>query len=142
MNLISYARSFLGTPYLWGGSSPQGWDCSGFVQELLSYAGCDPIGDQTAQGLFNHFAKHGKISDPKPGALVFYGKAPGDIRHISMCTSENTVIEAGGGDSTCTTKEIAAKKAAFVRERPFSKRNDVIAVIMPVYPDWALKGDL
>jgi cell wall-associated NlpC family hydrolase len=136
MNLISYARSFIGTPYIWGGSSPDGFDCSGLVQEILSYSGVDPIGDQTAQDLYNHFAKHGVVSLPKAGALVFYGKTISDIRHISMCTSENTVIEAGGGDSTCTTKEIANKKGAFVRERPITHRKDIVAIIMPNYPAW------
>lgn len=134
--LVSYARSFLGTPYIWGGSSPDGFDCSGLVQELLSFSGVDPIGDQTAQTLYNHFARHGVISPPKAGAICFYGKATGSITHVSMCTGEHTVIEAGGGDSTCTSREIANKKGAFVRERPVSFRKDLVAVLMPAYPNW------
>lgn len=142
MRIIAYARNFLGAPYIWGGNSPQGWDCSGLMQEILTYSGVDPAGDQTAQGLFNHFARNGTPTELRAGALVFYGKSTREITHISMGTSESTIIEAGGGDSTCTTVEAAIKKGAFVRERPVSHRKDIVAILMPVYPDWAFKGDL
>jgi cell wall-associated NlpC family hydrolase len=134
--LIDYARTFLGTPYIWGGNSPQGYDCSGFVQEVLAFAGVDPKGDQTAQTLYNHFLVHGLNTSVGAGALVFYGSSRGAISHVSMMTGKWTIIEAGGGDSKCITVEIANKKGAFVRERPLSIRKDLVAVLMPAYPEW------
>jgi cell wall-associated NlpC family hydrolase len=140
--LISYARSFIGTPYIWGGNSPDGYDCSGLVQECLAFVGCDPVGDQTAQTLFNHFSRNGTVTELRPGAVVFFGSSTRAISHVSLGTSEHTIIEAGGGDSTCITVEVANRKGAFVRERPITHRKDIVAILMPVYPDWAFKGDL
>ena len=56
-NAINYAKLFIGKPYLWGGEGPEGYDCSGFIQEVLSCIGLDPKGDQTAQGLYNYFSR-------------------------------------------------------------------------------------
>lgn len=142
MRVVSYARSFLGVLYLWGGNSPKGWDCSGFVQELLAMCGIDPVGDQTAQSLYNHFLTHGEVVsfDDSPyefaGALVFYGRTKSTISHVAMMTSNYTIIEAGGGDSTCVDAETSARKGAFVRERPISIRKDIQSIIMPNFPDW------
>lgn len=140
MKVVEYARHFIGTMYLWGGCSPLGWDCSGYLQEVLAYAQVDPKGDQSAQTLFDYFSKNGTISEPLPGALVFYGISTSKIYHISMCTSEDTVIEAGHGDSLCVDVKVSAQKGAFVRERHISNRKDIVAILMPNYPEWVLKG--
>lgn len=135
MRVIEYARSFLGTPYLWAGSSPQGWDCSGFIQEVLSFAGVDPKGDQTAQALLNHFIIHGK-KEIGAGSLCFYGKDKASITHVSMMTSDFTIIEAGGGNELCTDLKVSANKGAFVRERPVTHRSDLVLTLRPNYPSW------
>ena len=47
---------FVGTPYVWGGNNVmEGLDCSGYTQVILRAAGLDPKGDQTSQGLYDHF---------------------------------------------------------------------------------------
>lgn len=142
--LIAYARQFIGVPYYWGGDTPmQGMDCSGFMQEVLAFCGLDPAGDQSAQDLYNHFVKKENHVDVPPGigALVFYGKSLGEITHISMMTTPNTVIEAAGGTSAmkgpgARTEAIAGK--AFIKERPLTRRKDIVAIIMPAYPKWIL----
>lgn len=136
MKVVEYARSFIGTMYLWGGCSPLGWDCSGVIQEILAYAGVDPVGDQTAQTLYNHFLITGDTERTGAGALVFYGRSKSAITHVAMMTSDYTVFELGGGDHTCTDISVSAKKAAFGRERPLNKRKDIQAIIMPNYPNW------
>lgn len=139
--LIDYARQFIGTPYYWGGEHPaQGFDCSGLVQEILAFAGIDPQGDQNAQALHDHFLKTG-VQGAKPGvgALVFYGKSKKEITHISMMTSDFTVIEAAGGTSEMAgpkALEVAIAKKAFVKERPLNRRKDIVAILMPAYPEW------
>lgn len=133
--LIKYAFQFIGVPYIWGGNSPSiGLDCSGLVQELLASENRDPPGDQTAQALHDHFTRMGSLLPlPQAGALLFFGKSPTQISHVAMAVNHMQMIESGGGDSTTTTKEIAARQGAMVRVRPISRRSDLIAILMPPY---------
>lgn len=133
--LLDYALSFLGTPYLWGGDDPIfGYDCSGFIQELLMSVGMDPPGDQTAQALYNHFEKTASdYNKYGPGNLAFYGKSVTEITHVAMMLDTYRIIEAGGGGHTVTSITDAAIKNAFVRIRLLKYRPDLVAVIKPRY---------
>lgn len=139
--LISYAKSFLGIPYKFGGSSPmEGIDCSGAVQEWLRSVGVDPSGDQSAMQLYRHFLGMGRACPAQRGALAFYGQDGDSITHVAMFINEEQVIEAAGGDSTTLTLQDAIKKeAAYVRIRPYDHRKDLIAVLMPSYPAWVMQ---
>ncbi|GAA0735196.1 NlpC/P60 family protein [Clostridium oceanicum] len=68
-NIVSYARKFLGTPYVWGGTSPSGFDCSGFVQYV--YKNCAGISlPRTTQAQINVGTPVSR-SQLQPGDLVF-----------------------------------------------------------------------
>jgi len=133
--LISYAMTFIGVPYRWGGDDPmEGYDCSGFVQELLMSVGVDPIGDQTSHMLYRYFcAKGKKINEIKTGALVFYGSET-KITHVALAIDSFRIIEAAGGGSKTKNEKIAARQNAFIRIRPARRRKDLQAIIMPKYP--------
>ena len=132
--MIIYALSFVGRPYIWGGQNPlKGFDCSGFVQEVLASIGLDPRGDQTAQTLYHHFLQIGYGSSCSRGALLFFGKSEDKITHIALALSDKIMLEAGGGGSKTVNADIAAKQGAFVRVRPIKSRSDLIAAIMPLY---------
>jgi cell wall-associated NlpC family hydrolase len=128
------AWRLVGLPYIWGGEHPsKGFDCSGLVQEILSSVGIDPKGDQTAQGLYDHFSPISKHSSYGIGALAFYGKSVKEINHVAFCLDNYRIIEAGGGDSTCVDIPSAIAKGAFVRIRLMSRRKDLVAVLKPSY---------
>lgn len=131
--LYDYLMQWVGKPYLWGKEGPDGFDCSGLAQEALRSVGMDPPGDQTAQALFNHFEKTAEWNRLGLGSLVFYGASVTQITHVAIMIDPYRVLEAGGGDSTCTTPEVAAKKGAFVRVRHLSHRKDRVAVLRPRY---------
>lgn len=138
-DLIEYAKTFIGVPYKWGGDNPMtGFDCSGFIQWVLASVGADPKGDQTAQVLHDLLLQQGgrPLTDPKAGAIVFYGKTPSQITHVSLCLNTQQIIEAGGGGSATTSVVEAAKTGACVRVRPFVDRKDRVAMVMPNYPIW------
>lgn len=123
---------FLKIPYMWGGDDPiKGFDCSGLVQELLSMIGLDPIGDQTAQGLFDYFKENSKEGPRDTGTLCFYGASLQKITHVALMLDTVTIIEAGGGGSKTTTPEAAAAQNAYVRLRPFNHRKDLVALVNP-----------
>ncbi len=150
--LCTYAMTFLGTNYLWGGDDPmKGYDCSGLVQEILASVGMDPRGDQTAQALYDHFSKDTwpplkvvgtSLSTPQPGALVFYGRSNQKISHVAFAIDAKRVVEAGGGNSKTVDAEVAAKQNAYIRQRPYDRRTDIVAIILPNYYDKITEGDL
>jgi cell wall-associated NlpC family hydrolase len=68
-NIISFAKTFLGTPYLSSGASPTGFDCSGFVSYVLGNFGFDII--HSSYGMAE-YGKTVKISEIRPGDLMFF----------------------------------------------------------------------
>ncbi|MED4311336.1 LysM peptidoglycan-binding domain-containing protein [Heyndrickxia coagulans] len=93
-SLIRIANSLIGTPYVWGGTSPSGFDCSGFIYYVYKKAGYD-ISRTTAAGLYN---RSYYVSSPKPGDLVFfegtYGTNPSAITHVGIYLGGGRFIAA------------------------------------------------
>lgn len=128
--VLKYALSFIGTPYRWGGSDRfTGFDCSGFIQEVLDAVGIDPRGDQTAQGLYNAFSQC-EIDHTAPipeCALLFFGKSKSQITHVAMSLGSGSMIEAGGGGSKTVTTADAISQNACIRIKSIYRRNDLVA---------------
>lgn len=135
--VYDYARSLLLTPYYWGGHNPLlGLDCSHLVIEIASSIGLAPPIDMTAQDLYNYYLFHGSPSDAQFGALSFYGKSLKEISHIGFCLSNSLMIEAGSGDHTTLSLEVAKQQGAFVKIRPIKHRIDFLSCVMPNWPNW------
>ena len=90
--VIAEARSFLGLPYLWAGTSGLGYDCSGFTYAVYHTYGITLSRDADQQ------AAHGAFVLPsalKPGDLVFFRDAPaGPIGHVGMYIGAGNMIDA------------------------------------------------
>lgn len=133
----AYAMSLLGLPYSWGGNNPlRGFDCSGFIYELACMIGFSPPLRMNAQELYNYYLFHGAPSDPKFGALCFYGKSLNEISHIGFCLSSSLMIEAASGDHTTIDLATAVRQGACVKIRPIKYRTDFLSVVMPNWPNW------
>lgn len=80
-NLIAYASTFLGTPYVWGGTSPTpGFDCSGFTQYVYNHFGVH-IGRTTYDQITD--GTEVPIGNLKPGDLIFFGTKI-DPHHVGI----------------------------------------------------------
>ena len=94
--MLEEAEKYLGTPYVWGGSSPEtGFDCSGYVCWVLNQSGWD-VGRTTANGLWQQSAKVSE-HEAKPGDLVFFQgtyDTPG-ASHIGLYVGDGMMISAG-----------------------------------------------
>lgn len=135
--LIVYASSFLGKPYLWGGDDPiKGFDCSGYVLELLKAAGVvKGKVDMNSQGIHDFLLQNKGIVEASAdlGDILFYGESNKKINHVAFAVTKSLMYEAGSGDSSVTSAEIAAQKNAFIRMRPIHNRGDLVAIIRPNY---------
>lgn len=87
--IINTAKSFLGTPYLWGGTSPSGFDCSGFTQYVLAQNGKSI--PRTSQEQFASGQAVDK-SQLQAGDLVFYGN--GEATHVGIYEGNNKIIHS------------------------------------------------
>lgn len=87
---VAAGETMLGAPYVWGGQSPSGFDCSGFVK--WSYG---QVGYWLPGGSYNQIAYGTPVTRDQLqlGDLVFYG--PGGSQHVAMYYGNGKVIEAG-----------------------------------------------
>ena len=94
--MLEEAEKYLGTPYVWGGSTPEtGFDCSGYVCWVLNESGWD-VGRTTANGLWQQATKISE-AEAKPGDLVFFEgtyDTPG-ASHVGIYVGNGMMISAG-----------------------------------------------
>ena len=85
--VVTLAKQFLGTGYVWGGSSPDGFDCSGFTTYLFDQFG---IGlPRMADGQFNEGVP---VSQPRPGDLVFFTTYEPGPSHVGIYIGNDQFI--------------------------------------------------
>jgi gamma-D-glutamyl-L-lysine dipeptidyl-peptidase len=90
---IELAKRFLGLPYLWGGRSSYGFDCSGFTQMLVRARGVNLPRDADQQAAWKTVAKVER-NDLEPGDLLFFGSSPAKITHTGMYIGDSQFIQA------------------------------------------------
>ena len=83
-DVINFAYSFLGTPYVWGTKGPHTFDCSGFTSYVYRYFGF-PITSASRWQVNEGVAV--KDGDIRPGDLMFFGgrSTPRSVGHVGMC---------------------------------------------------------
>lgn len=85
-DIVSIASSLLGIPYVYGGSTPAGFDCSGFTQYVYAMAGISIPRTSGAQGYAGTFVS---AADAQPGDLVWHAYG-----HVGIYAGNGMVIEA------------------------------------------------
>ena len=93
-SIVNTALLFLNSPYLWGGKTPFGIDCSGFTQmvyKINGYKLSRDAKDQANQGETLSF-----IEESEAGDLAFFNNDQGDIIHVGIILQNNHIIHASG----------------------------------------------
>lgn len=93
-DLIDIAFSYLNAPYLWGGRTPFGIDCSGFSQIVYKLAGHAIPRDASQQALLGEPLSF--IEEAEPGDLAFFDNTEGKIVHVGILLANNYIIHASG----------------------------------------------
>ena len=92
--MVDYAKKLLGTPYLWGGRTAFGFDCSGFVQVCARMSGLLLPRDASQQiqcGELVYF-----LQETRAGDLAFFGNEDGKITHVGIVMGNEQIIHCSG----------------------------------------------
>ncbi|WP_121665371.1 C40 family peptidase [Mesonia aquimarina] len=93
-HILETAYLYLNAPYLWGGKTPFGIDCSGFTQMVYKMNGYSLLRDasqQATQGEALSFIEESEIGD-----LAFFDNTEGNIIHVGIIMPDNYIIHAHG----------------------------------------------
>lgn len=96
--VIGIAKQYIGVPYVYGGSTPSGFDCSGFTQYVFAKAGKSIPRVTTAQQ-----AAATPVSDPQPGDLVFFGSPS---YHMGIYLGDGMMIDAPRTGSSVSIRPV------------------------------------
>lgn len=101
--IVKKAKQYLGVPYVWGGSSPSGFDCSGFTQYVMR--ACGYTINRTASAQLEN-GKKVSYSDLRPGDLVFFKNTyntSSPASHVGIYVGDGNFIHAGGSGVVITS---------------------------------------
>jgi len=87
------AVGFINSPYMWGGKTVMGIDCSGFTQIIFGLHGIKLPRDSKDQSMLGEAVNFGDI---KPGDLVFFENKDGNVVHVGIYFEKQGIIHASG----------------------------------------------
>jgi cell wall-associated NlpC family hydrolase len=101
--ILQQAKQYQGVPYVWGGTSPSGFDCSGFIHYTLLKNGI--IVPRTAALQFNEGTWVSK-DNLRPGDLVFFSTYKAGASHVGFYLGNGKFIHASSGAEKVTISEL------------------------------------
>jgi len=112
---VEWARGLLGTPYVWGGMTERGIDCSGLV-----HMGFRATGRLVPRDADQQEDAGTPVDDPQPGDLVTYGDPDGRADHVAFWLGDGRILHATGREGVNgVTEEVEPEELRARRRRTF-----------------------
>lgn len=102
--IIECSKKLIGSPYLWGGKTPFGYDCSGFVQQVFKSINISLKRD-TSEQIKDKRMNSIDITSVNIGDIVFFDMEGNGVDHVGIWYGENQIIHCGGEVKIQSIKE-------------------------------------
>ncbi|MDP4085831.1 MAG: C40 family peptidase [Bacillota bacterium] len=91
--IISTAKHLIGTPYHYGGESPRGFDCSGFVNYVFKQNGISLTRSSSTLWVSGGI----RVSEPMPGDILFFNTNGSSVSHVGIYIGNNEFVHSASG---------------------------------------------
>jgi len=118
---VTTGRRYLGVPYVWGGSTPNGFDCSGFVQFVYRKQGV-PLPRTSRQ--MSHAGQRVKpsIASLREGDLMLFRGKNGVINHVALYAGRNRILHSSSSGGGVGFDDLDTRRGAYFRSHLVAAR--------------------
>jgi hypothetical protein len=129
-SVVRTARRWLGTPYLWGGLTPHGVDCSGLAQAVLWMHGIALPRDSDLQSAMGACIEHDdSLADLHAGDLVYFADPGARVSHVAISLGGSLIIHSALGNGGVAIDDLDSSA-------PLPRRlRDMITIVRRMLPD-------
>ena len=107
--VLHYCRILMGSPYLWGGKTPFGYDCSGLIQSIYKMVEINFSRDTSDQIQDSRFTSI-SVNDAQPGDIVFFDFDNNGVDHVGIWYGNDMVVHCSGQVKVQSIHENSSKK--------------------------------
>ena len=104
--IVATAKQYMGTPYVYGGMSPSGFDCSGFVNYV--YKLCGYSMSRVASSIYNNNGTYVEKANLQLGDLVFFASNSSSIGHVGIYIGNGQFIHSSSGAGCVVISDLSS----------------------------------
>ena len=142
---LATGRQYIGVPYVWGGSTPDGFDCSGFVQYVYRKHGV-PLPRTSRQMAHAGERVAPSVSNLREGDLMLFRGRDGVISHVALYAGRNRILHSSSSGHGVGFDDLSTKRGAYFTSHLVAARRvtgsgrALIEALAQIYRDFPFDG--